>query len=84
VREQIGARFVTEACVKLCEESRAFHEVGLFADQFDHLRQEIAIGSHVKGRVVQADQVAVLRAPAEVRVGRLKPARCGAVFSGVD
>jgi hypothetical protein len=55
VREQIGARFVTEARVQLGKERRGLHEVGLFSDELDHFRQEVAIGSYVKGRVVQTD-----------------------------
>jgi hypothetical protein len=84
VREQIGAPFVTQSRIQLGEERRGLHQVGLLADELDHFRQEVAIGAHVEGRVVQTHQVAIFRAAAEVRVGGLKSVRRGAVLTGVD
>ena len=84
VREEIGARLVAEARIELGKERRRFHEIGLLADELDHLLEQIAIGSHVEGRVVQTDQIAVFGSPAEVRVGGLEATRGRTVLTGVD
>jgi hypothetical protein len=84
MREQIGARFVTEPRIKLGEEGGRFHEIRLLTDQLDHFLQQIPIGTHVEGGVVQADQVAVLRSTTEVRVGGLETTRGCTVLSGID
>jgi hypothetical protein len=84
VSEKIGPRLVSETRVELGQQGGSLHEIRLIADQLDHFLQQIAVRSHVEGRVVQTNQVAVFWTTTEVRVGGLEATGSGTVLTGID